>query len=310
MPTITLTVGLPGCGKTTWAVQEIKKAKSKTININRDDIRESMAGSHDAYKFNDANEKYVTNLQFSAANSAAENGWNIIISDTNLKQHFRNLWKVWAIDNGYDYKEKNFYDDFVPNEDRGADVHEFFKIKEFVKLCKKYNLQRERSVQDNIIDTMADTYYYSKAMHIGYYGNSREAAVIVDIDGTLAHKWGRNPFDESTVLQDTPDEEVILSVIAEAVFHKRKVIIMSGRTEGCRADTEQWLKNWGVPYDALFMRGIDDKRPDDVVKFDLYMKNVVDHYDVKKVYDDRAQVVFMWRKLLGLKVMQVAEGNF
>ena len=85
---------------------------------------------------------------------------------------------------------------------------------------------------------------------------------------------------------------------------------MSGRTEGCRADTEQWLKNWGVPYDALFMRDIDDKRPDDVVKFDLYMKNVVDHYDVKKVYDDRDQVVFMWRKLLGLKVFQVAEGNF
>ena len=73
MPTITLTVGLPGCGKTTWAEQEIKKAKSKTININRDDIRESMAGSHDAYKFNDANEKYVTNLQFSAAKLAAEN---------------------------------------------------------------------------------------------------------------------------------------------------------------------------------------------------------------------------------------------
>ncbi|EMR6008801.1 AAA family ATPase, partial [Escherichia coli] len=195
MPTITLTVGLPGCGKTTWAVQEIKKAKSKTININRDDIRESMAGSHDAYKFNDANEKYVTNLQFSAAKLAAENGWNIIVSDTNLKPHFREQWKMWAKDNGYDYKEKNFYDDFVPKEDRGADVHEFFKIKEFVKLCKKYNLQRERSVQDNIIDTMADTYYYSKALHIGYYGNSREEAIIVDIDGTLAHKWNRNPFD-------------------------------------------------------------------------------------------------------------------
>lgn len=310
MPTITLTVGLPGCGKTAWAVQVVKNAKSKTININRDDIRESMAGSHDAYKFTDVNEKYVTNQQFSAANSAAENGWNIIVSDTNLKQGVRDKWKLWANDNGYDYNEKNFLTDFVPNADRGADVHEFFKIKEFVKLCKKRNLLRERSVQDEIIDTMADTYYYSKVMHIGYYGNSREPAIIVDIDGTLAHKWGRNPFDESTVLQDTPDEEVILSVIAEAVFHKRKVIIMSGRTEGCRADTEQWLKNWGIPYDALFMRAIDDKRPDDVVKFELYMNNVVNHYDVKKVFDDRSAVVFMWRKLLGLKVFQVEPGLF
>ncbi|HBC8437508.1 TPA: hypothetical protein KE178_005396, partial [Escherichia coli] len=72
----------------------------------------------------------------------------------------------------------------------------------------------------------------------------------------------------------------------------------------------QWLKNWGVPYDALFMRGIDDKRPDDVVKFDLYMKNVVNQYDVKKVYDDREAVTFMWRKLLGLKVFQVDFGRF
>lgn len=314
MPTITLTVGLPGCGKTTWAVQEIKKAKSKTININRDDIRESMAGSHDAYKFNDANEQYVTNLQFSAANSAAENGWNIIVSDTNLKQHFRNLWKVWAKENNYDYKEKNFYEDFVVPENRGADVHEFFKIKEFVKLCKKRNLLRERSVQEEIIDTMADTYYYKAMKHIPvslmYQGANLQDCIIVDIDGTLAHKWNRNPFDESTVLQDTPDEEVILSVLAEAYFHKRKIIVMSGRTEGCRADTEQWLKNWGVPYDALFMRAIDDTRPDDVVKYELYCNNVAAMYNVKKVYDDRDQVVFMWRHLLDFKVMQCAEGNF
>lgn len=118
MPTITLTVGLPGCGKTTWAVEEVRKAKSKTVNINRDDMRESMAGSHDFYKFNDANEQYVTELQFSAANRASMNGWNIIVSDTNLNEGHRMSWKTWAKKNGYDYKEKDFYVDFVPKADR------------------------------------------------------------------------------------------------------------------------------------------------------------------------------------------------
>lgn len=314
MPTITLTVGLPGCGKTTWAVEEIRKAKSKTVNINRDDIRETMAGSHDAYKFNDANEQYVTKLQFSAADLAAKNSWNIIVSDTNLKQGIRDKWKLWASDNGYDYKEKDFYHDFEPRVDSGADVHEFFKIKEYVKLCKTRNLKRERSVPDSIIDTMAHTHYYSKMRMFNAYElqnyDSLPHCIIVDIDGTLAHKGGRNPFDESTVLQDTPDEEVILSVIAEAQFFKRKIIVMSGRTEGCREDTEKWLLTWGVPYDELYMRAIDDKRPDDVVKYELLSKHVAGKYTVKKVYDDREAVTFMWRNLVGLKVFQVEPGLF
>lgn len=313
MPTITLTVGLPGCGKTTWAVEEVRKAKSKTVNINRDDMRESMAGTHENYKFKDDNEKYVTKLQYSAADAAALNKWNIIVSDTNLKPSLRTEWKDWAKKNGYTYKEKNFFTDFKAKSDRGAEVHQYFKIKEFVKQCKHYNLLRYKSVPDEVIDRMADSYLYSQmpvlALQKDCTYDSNEY-IIVDIDGTLAHMGSRNPYDESKVLEDEPDLEVIRSVLAEVNYHNRKVIIMSGRHETCAKDTRQWLHENGVPFEHIFMRAEHDSRPDDVVKYELYMKYVAPYYNVVKVYDDRDQVVRMWRKLLNLKVFAVAEGDF
>lgn len=312
MPTLTLTVGLPGCGKTTWAEEEVRKSKSKIININSDDICASTTGSRKFFKFNDANEQYVTDMQFSAAELASKNEWNIIVSDTNLKQGVRDKWKIWAISHGYDYKEKDFFKEFKPKANSGADLHEYFKIKEFARLCKQRNLLRENSVPEKMIDIMLDKYYYGamKGIPVSFLHPGGEDCILVDIDGTLAHKGNRDPFDERTVLQDTPDEEVILSILAEAKYTGRKIVIMSGRTEGCRADTEQWLQNWGVTYDALFMRAIGDQRPDDAVKYDLYCKFVAHKYNVKKVYDDRDQVVQMYRKLLQFKVLQVAYGNF
>ena len=46
MPVLTITYGLPGCGKTTWANNEVKNKKSQTIILCRDDIRQMIAGSH------------------------------------------------------------------------------------------------------------------------------------------------------------------------------------------------------------------------------------------------------------------------
>jgi hypothetical protein len=58
------------------------------------------------------------------------------------------------------------------------------------------------------------------------------------------------------------------------------------------------------------MRKADDNRSDDIVKYELFMEHVAGKFNVKKIYDDRDQVCFMWRHLLKLKVFAVAEGNF
>lgn len=310
MPVLTLTVGLPGCGKTTWANEQVKNARSKTVVVNLDDIRQTMAGSHSNYKFRKDNEQYVQNAQYSAASHAAANNWNIIVGDTNLNPTVRNKWKEFAKEHGYTYKEQNFFEEFKKGK---TFVHDFFAVKEYVKLCKERNLLREKSVPEEVIDGMAEKYFYDN-LHLNVHVDNIAAlseAIIVDIDGTLAHMNGkRGPYEENKVLVDDPDPEVILSVLAEKNYLNRTVIIMSGRHETCQEDTEAWLQKYGVPYDHIFMRKHDDNRSDDIVKYELYMDNVFGKYKVVKVFDDRNQVVAMWRKLLKLKVLQVEYGNF
>lgn len=46
------------------------------------------------------------------------------------------------------------------------------------------------------------------------------------------------------------------------------------------------------------------------VKRELFDKYVRDRYNIVGVFDDRDQVVHMWRKQLGLTVLQVDYGNF
>jgi hypothetical protein len=92
----------------------------------------------------------------------------------------------------------------------------------------------------------------------------------------------------------------------------RKVILMSGRDCVARSLTEKWLKENNIQYHELHMRGDlsgganKDFRKDSIIKKELYDNFVKDKYNVLVVYDDRQQVVDLWRKL-GLSCFQVNE---
>jgi hypothetical protein len=135
------------------------------------------------------------------------------------------------------------------------------------------------------------------------------AAVLVDIDGTVALMAGRSPYDWHRVGSDAPNPSVIAAVRAmHAAGHA--IVFCSGRDEVCRAETEAWLELFvGVPYEALFMRPEGDSRKDAVVKREIFDSEIRDRWRIVGVFDDRQQVVRMWRAL-GLTVFQVAEGDF
>lgn len=57
------------------------------------------------------------------------------------------------------------------------------------------------------------------------------------------------------------------------------------------------------------MRPEGDSRKDSVVKEEMYNEHIKYKYNVKAIYDDRQQVVDMWRDL-GLTVFQVDKGDF
>lgn len=142
-------------------------------------------------------------------------------------------------------------------------------------------------------------------------------AWIVDIDGTLALRGDRSPYDWSRVGEDAPNKPVI--TVARSLAARSSLIFMSGRMEQCRHPTLMWLHTHVCDHPRLpacftgyplLMRKDDDNRPDQVVKRELFERHIQGLYEVEGVLDDRDKVVRMWREELGLTCLQVAPGNF
>ncbi|GAB3662414.1 phosphatase domain-containing protein [Glycomyces tarimensis] len=137
----------------------------------------------------------------------------------------------------------------------------------------------------------------------------RPTAVIVDVDGTVAVRDQRGPYDETRVAWDAPNEPVIELV---KVLHRagHRIVFVSGRSSASRADTRRWLElHVGVPIAALHMREQGDRRRDADLKEELYRRHIEPRFEVLWVLDDRDQTVERWRSL-GLTCLQVAEGDF
>lgn len=322
MAKIVLTYGPPGCGKSTWAVQKLSKMKGKTVIVNLDDLRSTMFGSLDNYKYNNDNEKYVRTVQCSQVEELIKKGTNVIIADTNMNPKVLNYWKGFAKANNCIIDVHDFFEEYLKEElfnemkkvasgakpTTSASEHEYFYLKKFRKRCKEWNLKRRDSVPDEIIDMMIDKYLlpnYMLKQHT--FDPALPWCVVSDVDGTLMHMGDRNPFDESRVIDDTPDYAVCDSVQRDFSVHHG--FVFSGRHEGCKADTLTSLSNAGVVPHEICMRADDDSRSDDIVKYELYLKHIHGKYNILRWYDDRDQVVRMLRDV-GIKVYQVAPGAF
>ena len=145
--------------------------------------------------------------------------------------------------------------------------------------------------------------------------------VIFDLDGTLAlidkrrdlatkdngkMDWAKF-FNPDNIDLDTPNQPVI--DMANMLHSQGYLIyIFSGRSDKTEDATKDWLDKHNVNYDLLQMRpqGLLYK-PDNDLKQDWL--NVIKKDRVAMVFDDRNQVVDMWRKN-GLTTFQVADGDF
>ena len=135
--------------------------------------------------------------------------------------------------------------------------------------------------------------------------------VIFDLDGTLAFLGDRSPYNASRAEQDEINEAV--RFVYEAIRRGKPetaILIVSGREDRWRAETERWLARHGIGYDALFMRRAGDRRRDTVVKREVYEREIAGRYTVRVVFEDRDQVVRLWRDELDLPCFQVAWGDF
>lgn len=145
----------------------------------------------------------------------------------------------------------------------------------------------------------------------------KRKAIIVDLDGTLADITHRRKYVEGkkkdwknfnkNIIKD--DLNVWCAEIIRRMISDHHVLLVSGRTDELKAETEEWLKKHDVPYTDLLMRSDKDYRDDTVVKREIFEGKIKPFYEVQFVIDDRAKVVKMWREA-GLVCLQCDWGEF
>ena len=290
MPKLLILQGVPASGKSTFARQLAHKDKSYVI-VNRDSIRNSK-GDY----WVPSHEDYVTSIEEFSIKNALGRGYNVIVDATNLNPITINKWKVIS-------------------EEFNAEIEfKMFEIS-FEDAVARDKL-RDNSVGEKVIKNFFVKYFPEKLIpffddrFILEPDTTSSQVVLCDIDGTIALRKGRSPYDQSKVLEDAFDPR--MNFLLSSLLEKFKIIFLSGRqdTKQCREDTEKWLKdNLGLSEVTLLMRCEGDFRPDDVVKNELYQKYIKNKYNVVCVFDDRDKVVKIWRNL-GLLCCQVYYGNF
>ncbi|MFI5931519.1 AAA family ATPase [Actinoplanes sp. NPDC051494] len=298
MTRLLITRGLPASGKTTFA----RKLQPNVVRVNRDDLRRMLHGQRLLTQWA---EGQVTHAQRASVEALLRARVDVIVDDTNLRGRTVRDWAELAA---------RFHATF--------EVHDFTDVP--IEECLRRDAGRtgDEHVGEAPIRRMHERYLKGKNLPLpipyvepGGPGLVYEpdpelpAVVLVDIDGTVALMRNRSPFDWSRVGEDAPNPAVI-SVVRAMHAAGNAIVFCSGRDEVCRGETQAWLDLYvDVPYEGLFMRPAGDSRKDAIVKREIFDQEIRDRWRVAGVFDDRQQVVRMWREL-GLTVFQVAEGDF
>ncbi|MCA2213539.1 phosphatase domain-containing protein [Jidongwangia harbinensis] len=298
MTRLLITRGLPASGKTTFA----RTLQPYVVRVNRDDLRYMLHGRR---LFTPWAEGQVAAVQRGTVEQLLQARADVIVDDTNLRADTVREWAALAARYGATFEVHDFTDvplDECVRRDAARPEAERVGEKGIRRMYDLYLRDRRLPLPVPSVAPGAPAVVYDPDPEL-------PPAVLVDIDGTVALLDGRSPYDMTRVGRDRPNQAVIAAVRAmHAAGHA--VVFCSGRDETARADTETWLaRHVDVPYQGLFLRARGDSRRDSVVKSEIFADKIRGRWRIVGVFDDRQQVVRMWREL-GLTVFQVAEGDF
>jgi predicted kinase len=293
-----ITRGIPASGKSTWATRWVLDAPEgqHRARVNRDNIRWGHFG-----KGYGVPEKLVTELQNEQIKKFLGKGYDVVVDNTNLNAKSVRELLVIAFYEGAEVEFKDFpiplpealRRDAIRTPQVGAQVVEDFYNKKLGK----------NGTFPPVPELLEGDLFKPYKPTIGL-----PHAIIVDIDGTLAHMTNRGPYDTSKYIDDSIDW-VVRDLVNKMAFLGVQIIIVSGRDGAYREVLKQWLKKHEVIFDRIFMRTPKDTRNDAIVKDEIFENHIKDNWYVDFVLDDRNRVIDMWRAK-GISAFQVAYGDF
>jgi len=297
--------GLPASGKSTWAKQKIEEDRHEGIvtkRVNKDELRAMLDNSVHSKE----REKFVNDIQYTIMTDALLSGYNVIVDNTHFNPaHFDKVQELTQeISN-------------TLKKDLDLEV-KFFDTP--VQECIRRDADRPNYVGKAVIMDMYNKYLAKDNQPKKKFNPELMDCIVVDVDGTLALRGNRSPYDYWKAGED----ELNLTV-ADLVHHiqysigiERNIatIIATGRENLIDEDgftvsdlTQKWLKKYGINFNSIYIRENGDKRPDWQVKEEIYRNYIEDYYNVLYWIDDRKQVIDHMRSI-GVMVIDVAGHEF
>lgn len=148
--------------------------------------------------------------------------------------------------------------------------------------------------------------------------STKRKCIIVDLDGTLAdcnhrvHHVQKDPKDWKSfneLMGEDGLNEWCSTLITSMSNSGVSIILLTGRGEDFREETQKWLLSHNISYEKLIMRKAQDERDDYIIKREAFLDFIKPHYETLFVVEDRLSVVEMWRKE-EVTCLQCDWGNF
>jgi beta-phosphoglucomutase-like phosphatase (HAD superfamily) len=138
-------------------------------------------------------------------------------------------------------------------------------------------------------------------------------AVLVDLDGTVADHEARlkliptaaggdwEPFYRNQI--NDPTFEGVAEIVRR--LQDLFIVIVTARPEKYREESQQWLVNNRIPYDAVLMRAEGDHRPNEEVKQDMLDQVYALGWTPFIAFEDHPDTIKMFRDA-GIETLAVS----
>ena len=129
-------------------------------------------------------------------------------------------------------------------------------------------------------------------------------AIICDLDYTLSIPKDRNIYDVDNCLNDKINP-FIYNILSNINTSSTSLLIVTGREQRFKDITIQFLEKKSINYSKIFMRDNGDPRSNEIIKKEIFMKEIKPKWDVIFAIDENPAAAKMYNEDLGLNCLLV-----